>query len=74
MGQKKHMHRNYWAHALEPTNYSYWSLCASEPVLHNKRSHHNEKPVHPNKEETPLATTREKSEHSNKHLVQPKIN
>ena len=30
-----------------------------EPVLRNKRSHRNEKPVHHNKEEPPLAATRE---------------
>ena len=30
-----------------------------EPAPHNKRSHHNEKPVHRNKEEPPLAATRE---------------
>ena len=27
---------------------NYWSLCALEPVLHNKRSHHNEKPEYSN--------------------------
>ena len=30
-----------------------------EPVLHNKRSHHNEKPAHRNEEKPPLAATRE---------------
>ena len=30
-----------------------------EPVLHNKRSHHNEKPKHCNEEQLPLAATRE---------------
>ena len=30
-----------------------------EPTLRNKRSHHNEKPVHRNEEWPPLATTRE---------------
>ena len=35
-----------------------------EPVLHNKRSHCNEKPVHRNEEWPPLAATREKTAHS----------
>ena len=30
-----------------------------EPVLHSKRNHFNEKPAYHNKEELPLATTRE---------------
>ena len=30
-----------------------------EPMLHNKRSHCNEKPAHHNEEEPPLAATRE---------------
>ena len=43
-----------------------------EPVLCNKRSHHNEKPAHCNEEWPPLATTREsphtatKTQHSQK--------
>ena len=43
-----------------------------EPVLRNKRSHCNEKPVHCNKEQPPLAETREsprtatKTQHSQK--------
>ena len=50
-----------------------------EPVLCNKRSHCNEKPVHCNKEKLPLATTREsprtatKTQHSQK-LKKKKIN
>ena len=35
-----------------------------EPVVHNKRSHRNEKPAHRNKEWSLLATTREKSPHA----------
>ena len=31
--------------APEPTHHNYWSLCELEPVLCNKRSHHNEKPT-----------------------------
>ncbi|KAJ8779396.1 hypothetical protein J1605_012685 [Eschrichtius robustus] len=44
---------NYWAHApqlLKPMHL--------EPVLHNKRSHRNEKPMHRNEEQPPLAATR----------------
>ena len=48
---------NYWACALEPVSHNYWahmpqllkSVCL-EPVLCNKRSHCNEKPVHRNEE------------------------
>ena len=45
-----------------------------EPVLHNKRSHRNEKPAHLNKEWPPLAATREslraatKTQHSQKEI------
>ena len=52
-GATKPLHHNYWAHVpqlLKPMRL--------EPVLHNKRSHHNEKSVHCN-EEPLLATTRE---------------
>ena len=28
--------------------WNYWIPCTLEPVLHNKRGHHNEKPVHHN--------------------------
>ena len=44
---------HYWAWALEPASHNYWAhmpqLLKSarlKPVLHNKRSHHNEKPEH----------------------------
>ena len=48
---------NDWARALEPASHNYWAhmlqllkpMCL-EPMLHNKRSHHNEKPAHHNKE------------------------
>ena len=47
----------YWACALEPASHNYWarvpellkSVCL-EPMLCNKRSHHNEKPAHRNEE------------------------
>ena len=44
-GATKPMRHNYWAHVpqlLKPARL--------EPVLHNKRSHDNEKPVHRNDE------------------------
>ena len=53
-GATKPVHHNYWPHApelLKPARL--------EPVVRNKRSHHNEKPVHHNEEWPPLAATRE---------------
>ena len=48
---RSHMPRsNYWACALEPASHNYWSPCTLKPMLRNKRSHHNEKPMHWNKE------------------------
>ena len=48
---------NYWACALEPVSHNYGARVPQllkpehlEPVLHNKRRHHNEKPVHRNEE------------------------
>ena len=41
-------HPNSWACALELVSHSCWSLLILEPVLHNKRSHHNGKPAHHN--------------------------
>ena len=56
-GATKPMGHNYWACTLEPTSHVYWTCVPQllkpphlEPVLHNRRSHHNEKPVHRNKE------------------------
>ena len=41
---RSHMPWTKWAYATtEPRHHSYWSLHALEPVLHNKRSHLNEK-------------------------------
>ena len=49
----KPMRHNYCARALEPASHNYRAhvpqlteLTRLEPVLHNTRSHHNEKPVH----------------------------
>ena len=44
--------------ATKPVRHSYWAW-ALEPVLLYKRSHRNEKPTHRNKEQPPLAATRE---------------
>ena len=42
-GATKPVHRHYWACALEPVSHNYWARMPVhlEPVLHNKRSHHN---------------------------------
>ena len=78
-GATKPIRHNYWACALESVSYNYWAhepqllkpTCL-EPVLHNKRSHRNEKPVHRNEEKPPLTATREspraatKTQHSQK--------
>ena len=69
------MCHNHWACAREPRSHShrahvhsYWSPHALEPVLHNKRSHHNETPVPCNWREPLLVTIRQrkatKSQHS----------
>ena len=56
-GATKPVHHNYWVCALEPVSHNYWACVPQllkpsclEPVLRNKRSHHNEKPVHCNEE------------------------
>ena len=56
-GATEPVHHYYWACALEPASHNYWARVPQllkparlEPVLHNKRSHHNEKPAHRNKE------------------------
>ena len=53
----KPVRHNYWACALEPASHNYWARVPQllkpvrlEPVLCNKRSHHNEKPSHGNEE------------------------
>ena len=49
----KPVHHNYWACALEPVSHNYWACVPQllkpahlDPVLRNKRSHRNEKPMH----------------------------
>ena len=50
----------------KPVCHNYWACMPQllkpvllEPMLHNKRNHHNEKPTHRSEESPPLATTRE---------------
>ena len=56
-GATKPVRHNYWACVLEPTSHNYWACLLHllkptclEPVLHNKGSHRNEKPMHLNEE------------------------
>ena len=65
-GATKPVCHNYWACALELVSHNYWACVPQlrkptclEPVLCNKRSHHNEKPAHRNEEYPLLAATRE---------------
>ena len=54
--------------AVKPMCHNYWSPYTPEPMLHNKRSHCSEKPVHLEEEQLLLATTRE-SPHSQHKLI-----
>ena len=52
-GATKLMRHNFWACALEPASHNYWARAPQllrpmhlQPMLRNKRSHHNEKPAH----------------------------
>ena len=47
--------RSYMHGATKPKHHNYWAP-GLEPVLHKKRSYHNEKAAH-HKEEQPLITT-----------------
>ena len=61
-GATKPVRHNYWSpgtETTEPTCRNYWSPRALRPVLHNKRSHRNEKAARCNKKQPLLATTRE---------------
>ena len=56
-GATKPVRHKYWACALEPTSHNCWAHVPQllkpahlEPVLRNKRSHHNEKPAHRSEE------------------------
>ena len=65
-GATKPMYHNYWAHFLDSESHNYWVHMLRlrkpthlEPVLHNKRCHHNEKSAHRSKEWPPLTTPRQ---------------
>ena len=54
-GATKPVRHNYWACALEPVSHNCWAYvpwllkpARLEPMLRNKRSHHNERPTHRN--------------------------
>ena len=56
-GAAKPVCHNYWSCALEPASHNYWARAPQllkpacpEPMLHNKRSHRNEKPMNRNEE------------------------
>ena len=56
-GATKPVCHNYWVCALEPASHNYWACVPQllkpvhlEPMLCDKRSHCNEKPVHHNEE------------------------
>ena len=56
-GATKPVHHNYWDCALEPASHNYWARVPQllkraclDPVLRNKWSHCNEKPMHCNEE------------------------
>ena len=62
----KPVRRNYWACTLEPVSHNYWAHVPQllkpvrlEPVLRNKRSHCNERPIHRSEEWALLAATGE---------------
>ena len=73
-GTTKLVSHNYLAYALEPMGRNYWSLHVLEPVLHEKRSHCNEKPENRQLESSPYSPQLEKSLYSNKDPAQPKTN
>ena len=80
-GAAKPTCHNYWDCVLEPVHHNYRALVPQllkpvclEPVLRNKRSHHNEKPAHCNEEQPLLAATRESPRALMEDPMQPKIN
>ena len=69
----KPMCYNYWVHALKPASHSYWACVPQvlrpaclEPVLHKKRSYHNEGPKHHKWRATPCSPQSEKGPSSSK--------
>ena len=69
--QLKPVNHDYWACAPESRSRSYGSLCTLQPVLHNKRSHCNEKPTH-HCWSSPCMPQPEKRLHSKEDPAQPK--
>ena len=61
--------RTWGAATTEPTRRNYGSLRVLEPVLHNRRSHRSEKPLHCDDNESPLAATREKPVQQWRHSI-----
>ena len=53
-GAVKSKCHNSWASVLEPGNHNYWSPRTLEPVIPNKRSHHNKQPVPHNDRAIPI--------------------
>ena len=82
-GATKPVRHSYWACALEPASHNYWGhmpqllkpVCL-EPVLHNKRNHHNEKPTHAATRESLHAATKTQRSQNRKsswcHLPLPR--
>ena len=58
-GATKPVHHNYWARAARARAPQPLKPVHLEPVLHNKRSHCNEKHARHKEEQPPLAATRE---------------
>lgn len=78
----KTMHLNYWASSLEPASH-YWAHVMQllkprhsrvHAPLGDKRSHHNEKPIHHNEEQPPLFATGESLCTAVRTWHSPKVN
>ena len=59
--------------ATKPVSLNY-RACTAEPVLHDKRNHHNEERTACNSRVAPACRKWTEPEHSNKDPAQPKIN
>ena len=75
-GATKPVHQNYWARVpqLLSPRATTTELTHLEPMLRNKRSHHNKKPAHRNEEKPPLAATTESPHAAMKTQCSQKIN
>ena len=67
-GATKPVRHSYWACTLEPASHNYWACVPQllkparlEPVLHNKISRLNEKPVHCKERVAPALSQLEKA-------------